>query len=245
MSEGLGEKSSLGWATRERVMSDRLNVQRDASVGERLQLPCETCAAKTFHVVQASVDIDGTIDRILDYWQHYQVVQCQGCDEYSFRLLERTSDFAVAGSETGELELEDRVTLFPPRIAGRPPLRHLLEIPARVRSIYDETRKALLGRQPILAGVGLRSLIEAVCREKGAPGDNLQKRIDSLFELGVLTHEGADILHALRGLGNASAHETEAHSEADLSTAFDVVEHLLQTVYIIPKKAARLRRGHA
>jgi hypothetical protein len=80
--------------------------------------------------------------------------------------------------------------------------------------------------------------------ENGAPGNNLQKRIDSLCELGVLTREGADILHALRGLGNASAHEAEAHSETDLSTAFDVVEHLLQTVYVIPKKAARLRKSH-
>jgi hypothetical protein len=164
---------------------------------------------------------------------------------YSFRILERSEDRGEINPQTGEQELEDRVTLFPPRIAGRAQLRQLYSVPSRVRSIYDETHKALLGEQPILAGVGLRSLIEAVCREKNAEGNNLQKRIDSLVELGILTRDGADILHALRHLGNAAAHEVEAYSETDLSTAFDVVEHLLQTVYIIPKKAAKLRKSHA
>ena len=42
-----------------------------------------------------------------------------------------------------------------------------------------------------------------------------------------------------------AAHEVEAHDETDLSTALDVVEHLLQTVYIIPKKAAKLRKKHS
>jgi hypothetical protein len=209
-----------------------------------LRLPCGTCADKTFHIVEASVDIDGTVGyAFFDYWQHYQIMQCQGCDQYSFRLLERSEDDVVMNPDTGEREMEDRVTLFPPRIAGRPPLRQL-GIPHQVRAIYEETHKALLGKQPILAGVGLRSLIEAVCREKGASGSNLQKRIDSLVDLGVLTRDGADILHALRDLGNSSAHEVKAQSEADLSTAFDVVEHLMQTVYIIPKKAAKLRKSH-
>jgi hypothetical protein len=226
-------------------MPDYLDVKRDATKGERLHLPCARCAAKTFHVVQASVDIDGNEDNVLDYEQHYQIVQCQGCDQHSFRILERSEDRTEINPRTGEVELEDRVTLFPPRIAGRPPLRQLYGVPSQVRSIYDETHKALLGKQPILAGVGLRSLIEAVCREKNAKGGNLEKSIDSLVEFGVLTRDGADILHALRHLGNAAAHEAVVYSETDLSTAFDVVEHLLQTVYIIPKKAAKLRKSHA
>lgn len=226
-------------------MPDYVEVKRDATKGDRLRLPCGRCAAKTFHVVQASVDIDGNDGNVLDYWEHYQIIQCQGCDQYSFRILERSEDRVEINPQTGEQEFEDRVTLFPPRIAGRTPLRQLYRVPSRVRSIYNETHKALLGEQPILAGVGLRSLIEAVCREKNAEGNNLQKRIDSLVELGILTRDGADILHALRDLGNAAAHEVEAYSESDLSTAFDVVEHLLQTVYIIPKKAAKLRKSHA
>jgi hypothetical protein len=225
-------------------MSAQQNVSVDATKGQRLRVPCGKCTANTFHIVQASVDIDGDAYD-LSYWEHYQIVQCQGCDHYSFRLLERNTEDTEFDPETEEVEMVDHVTLFPPRMAGRPPLRQLLGIPLKVRSIYDETHKALLGKQPILAGVGLRALIEAVCREKNAKGRNLEKRIDSLVELGVLTRDGADILHALRALGNSAAHEVEAQPEANLLVAFDVIENLLNTVYIIPKKAARLLKNHA
>lgn len=52
--------------------------------------------------------------------------------------------------------------------------------------------------------------------------------------------EGAKILHSLRIMGNQAAHKVKPHSEEDLRTAFDVVEHLLQGVYVLPAKASRL-----
>jgi hypothetical protein len=225
-------------------MSAEESVSENATKGQRVKLPCGRCAANTFHIVQVSIDVEGDAYQ-LEYWEHYQIVQCQGCDRYSFRLLERNSEDTEVDPETGAIELVDNVTLFPPRIAGRPPLRNLSGVPLKVRVIYRETHKALLGKQPILAGVGIRALIEAVCREKNAKGGNLQKRIASLVDLGVLTRDGADILHALRDLGNSAAHEVEAQPEANLLVAFDVVEYLLNAVYIIPKKAAKLLNSRA
>ncbi len=58
--------------------------------------------------------------------------------------------------------------------------------------------------------------------------------------MGVLTTDGPSNLHCLRIMGNQAAHEVKPHSEADLSIAFDVVEHLLEGVYILPKKATKL-----
>lgn len=225
------------------VMGEEPTIKRDQAKGERRRLPCGSCNAATYHTVEASIDIEGEVPGLLRYWESYQVIQCLGCTRYSFREVKRNSDEWNVDTHTGEEELAEHEVLYPPRVAGRAPIRRLVGVPSEVRTIYHETHKALLGGQPILAGVGLRSLVEAVCRQKNATGGNLQKRIDSLVDLGVLTRDGAEILHALRNLGNAAAHEAEAYAETDLSTALDVVEHLLQSVYIIPRKAARLQKG--
>ena len=50
----------------------------------------------------------------------------------------------------------------------------------------------------------------------------------------------ATALHSLRFMGNAAAHEMKAHLQKELNAAFDVVEHLLYGVYVLPKQAAQL-----
>jgi hypothetical protein len=124
---------------------------------------------------------------------------------------------------------------------GRSALDGLYELPEKVRSIYKETHAALCTKLKILAGVGIRALVESVCQEESAEGNNLEKKIDDLVIKGVLTKRSADVLHKTRLLGNQAAHETKAASDSELDVAFDIIENLLETVYIIPKKSARLK----
>ena len=65
-------------------------------------------------------------------------------------------------------------------------------------------------------------------------GRNLKEKIDDLVTKRVLAQSGATILHKLRFLGNEAVHEVRRHDIRTLGTAFDVVEHLLQGVYIFP-----------
>ncbi|MFM0155637.1 DUF4145 domain-containing protein [Paraburkholderia sediminicola] len=103
--------------------------------------------------------------------------------------------------------------------------------------MYDETSTALANDLPVLTGIGLRALIETVCKTETAKGDNLFAKIDNLRDKGVLTKHGAAVLHNIRNLGNAAAHEVKPHSTAQLMLAMEVVEHLLMDVYILPAKA--------
>jgi len=79
-----------------------------------------------------------------------------------------------------------------------------------------------------------------VCLEEKAEGSNLKEKIENLVKKGILTQKNADILHKTRFLRNRSVHEIEAATNSELSVAFDIMENLLQTVYIIPKKADTL-----
>lgn len=96
---------------------------------------------------------------------------------------------------------------------------------------------------PVLAGVGIRALVESVCNEKKASGSNLAQRIDSLVPLGILTRDAAKTLHSLRILGNRAAHEVKPHSIAKLRIALDIAENLLTNVYVIPHQAKSVLDG--
>lgn len=165
---------------------------------------------------------------------NYQIVQCQGCDSISFRFGHSDSETFLYDEENNEIIHTESVELYPSRVAGRHKLRQAHFLPQAVSRIYDETHSALSNKQPILAGVGIRALVETVCNEKAAVGYSLENKIDDLVTKGVLTQTGAETLHSMRILGNEAAHEVKPHSEETLNLAMDVVEHLLNDVYILP-----------
>ncbi len=109
-------------------------------------------------------------------------------------------------------------------------------IPYRVNQIYQETRIAIENDLFIVGGIGVRALLDAICKEVEAEGKDLYEKIDDLNVKSLVTKEGVAALHKIRQLGNKSAHEAEAHSREQLSVALKVVEYIMEGTYIIPHK---------
>lgn len=197
---------------------------------------CETCQINQRHtvVVSARKRYDGE-----DYAEieEFEVVRCLNCDTFSFRKESSNSEGYHYNPETGDYDSEVDVSLYPSRVAGRFKIKGHAQLPTEVRAAYDEMMLALNGDQPILGGLGVRLLIEMICRERAASGKTLFDKIDDLKSKGVLTHTGADILHKLRSMGNNSAHEAKPSTAKQMMLAVDVVENLLQSVYIHPEQA--------
>ncbi len=215
------------------------NFSVDASDNRRVRVACSECGNETNHEVRCSVDhtwgnqdIQGT--------DSHQVVQCMGCDSLSFRSASSNSEDIAYGPDN-ELVYLERVEVYPPRAAGRWRLPDSRLLPYEVRHIYDETHKALCSEMRVLAAIGIRALVEAVCSEKKAEGRTLEKKIDDLVDKGALTKVNANILHRVRYMGNDAAHEIKRHNLETLGTAFEVAENLLQNVYILPEKAEKLK----
>jgi len=209
--------------------------------GEEHIVPCVKCTGKTTHKVLASVDIrgeDGDNNFSVSWANDHQVIQCLGCKSVSFRVESSNSEDYYPSDDEGNLEHSIDERLYPPRLEGLKGLgddTHYL--PLNVRRIYDETHLALSNQAPVLAGIGLRALLETVCKEKKATGKELLTKIDNLVSTGILTPTSATILHKIRTLGNAAAHEVKPHSDKQLGLAMDIVEHLLKDVYIFPMQA--------
>lgn len=216
---------------------DQIKTRMDVSTEHRIS--CTMCNNETAHRVVVSVEREGG-DRDYRYAEWYEVVQCKGCGSLSFRKNQHNSEDWTVDDESGQGILDDHIEVYPPRAVGRRELADAHFVPYEVHRIYSETHRALCSDLRILAGIGIRIIVEAVCQDRQASGRTLGDKITDLVRLGVLTEDGARILHNLRSLGNAAAHEVKPHSLVTLNLAFDVIDHLLLGVYIIPAKAGSL-----
>lgn len=222
-----------------------MEIKFNNSKDKEISLPCVNCDNNTYHKVLCSVDLKDS-DNEIDFFEESQIIMCQGCKKISFRqnwLCSEDLDYIYNPyTEKEEAKYADHISLYPSRLMNRKELRDTHCLPNKIRAIYKETHLALSSKMSILSGVGIRSLVEAVCNEQEAKGKNLANKIDDLVQIGVLTKDGAEILHSTRLLGNQAVHETKILDDVVLDAAMDVAEYLLKGVYILPERTKKLPR---
>ena len=106
--------------------------------------------------------------------------------------------------------------------------------------MYKESVAAYAGYSWVMASMGLRATIEAVCNHLEISGNSLQKRIDLLFKGGFISSSDKKRLHAIRFLGNDAAHEIRKPLRSELGVALEIVEHLIKAVFILEARAQGL-----
>ena len=205
---------------------------------EQVKVACERCANATKHDVVASYQLNDSTEDVV-FGDAYQIIRCRGCESVSFRNASWNSEDLEWDYEAQQEVARESEELYPRRSRRTKPVakEHL---PTRVAAVYIETLQAANNDHRILAGIGVRALVEAVCAEKQASGKDLEKKIDDLVTKGVLGAEGAAILHGTRLLGNIAAHQATPPTTETLAAALDVAENLLSTVFVIPSIASNL-----
>ena len=167
----------------------------------------------------------------------HQICKCAGCNTIRFRSYSWDSE--GIDWRTGEPEVSEMI--YPEDIKSKRQGIDVCDLPDPVARIYREAVIAFNAGALILAGGGLRAVVEALCKDKNVSGRNLEKKIDSLVEQGLLAIPQAELLHEERYLGNAALHEIVAPSVLDVNDGFDIIDNLLASIYILPDKAQRLR----
>lgn len=110
-------------------------------------------------------------------------------------------------------------------------------VPEVVRIIYLETVAAIYEGSLILAGLGLRGTIEAVCNDQNVGGGSLDKMIKNLVTKGLISKKDGERLHAIRFLGNDAAHEIKKPKHEQITVAIKIVKHLIASVYTLKQEA--------
>lgn len=206
-----------------------------------IYLHCATCEKEdqSTEILQSIKKIEqfGSRDEsYFDYFERNQILKCNGCETIYFRKVEWNSeDIDCEHLANGQVvhDFNTIETIYPAVKKGRKPIKDFYLLPQQLQKIYNETSVALNANQAILTGMGIRAILETTCKNKNAVGDNLKDKIDNLVTLGVLSKNGSDLLHKLRTLGNASAHEVKPHSNEQLSLALEVLDNLLLNVYVL------------
>jgi hypothetical protein len=174
----------------------------------------------------------------------YLVIQCLGCDTHSFVEMVSYSNYLdEKGIPFVYVDIYPKSDEF---INEEEKGFYLLSeeiksLPILVRRLYIELIAAFRNDLDILAGIGLRSLIEAICVHKNIAGRNLEVKIENLYKAGYISQMEIPILQKLRKMGNSTVHNIEKLPASVLDKALEVMNHTLKTVYYLPRVDAKIK----
>lgn len=204
-----------------------------------MRIFCHSCGKKTNHTILKEEKVGSTEHEGYAWGNSHYFARCAGCDAFTYAIESWSED--DWDPNTGEMDSTWKT--YPRGSTDRQPIDDVLELPAKVQFIYNEVVGAMNAQLPVLAGIGLRALIEAVCKDQGILGSNLEKLIDGLATNGVLSKAQADILHTHRFLGNVAAHDVTSAKPKELVAALDIAENVLKTIYVLPGLSKQVQTG--
>lgn len=111
-------------------------------------------------------------------------------------------------------------------------------IPRAVRAGVIEARKCFEAGAFLATAVMVRRAIEGLCADQGAKHKTLHRSLRELVQRNVIDERLLEWADGLRALGNVGAHFTDqaAVSKQDASDALDLIEAMLDYVYVFSTK---------
>lgn len=160
---------------------------------------------------------------------------------FAYQFHDYENAFPTTNPHTGDEEWDYPITRrnYPRALEGHREFERRYDLPDVVRRIYDQTVTALQEEASILGGLGLRATIEAICNHLSIAGKDLSTRINALAKKGFISTNDSQLLHAIRFMGNDAAHEIKEPTPKSLRTALSIVDHLLESIFILPESAQK------
>lgn len=195
---------------------------------------CNTCRRKTPHSRLKRIGHTETVEGEQLWERYFDMLQCRGCEEV---VLRRMFHYLEA---SGYPPFCWDVRYFPPAMFRKSPEWHE-KLPEEFRSLLYELYRSLDSESLWLPLVGARTLVDMLMREKVGDIGGFKAKLKKLEEAGYLSSHGREVLESALELGSAAAHRGYAASASDVQSVMDIVEHMLQAVYVFPEVAQRLK----
>lgn len=111
-------------------------------------------------------------------------------------------------------------------------------LPTQVRTAFEAAIKTKEIDSAVCL-IALRRTLEIVCREKNATGRDLWHKIEDLSNKGILPEQLKNASIITKTYGNMGAHEENISiSKIELLKIIDLVQYILDYLYIVPGKIA-------
>jgi hypothetical protein len=91
--------------------------------------------------------------------------------------------------------------------------------------------------------MGARALLDMVIVEKVGDVGTFADKLKKLESEKYISGKNREVLAAALDIGSAAAHRGHAAKNSQIDAVMDIVENLLQAVYVLPDMAAELKRS--
>lgn len=199
------------------------------AINDIVKADCDDCGHDRNHRVLQEERRSASAEE--NYAEVHQIIECCGCERRSF--CHTIEDYDAGWmDEYGDFQYPSTISIYPQVYTEVKILERTWNIPKEIRGIYEETFKAVESRSYIMAGVGLRAIIEGICTDKKVSGRTLDVRISNLAKNKIITDADASFLHGIRFAGNDAAHGLKALSARQVLIGLRIVNGLLYGLYL-------------
>ena len=200
---------------------------------------CRECGQRTWHNIVASVkreelevEEDHESQSGAIYSDNvYELLQCCGCECVTMR---RTATCDTLFDD------EEIVRHFPPSTARRRPAWES-QLPFPVQSLLLEVYNALHSGGLRLAVMGARTLVDTAIINKVGDAGTFEQKLEALRSGGFVSKQHCEVLAAALNAGNASAHRGHKFKSEEVNQVMDIVENLLQAIYVLGHAAEKIK----
>jgi len=199
--------------------------------------PCSSCARDTKHEIIATrrvgepVQIGERPDEVADIGENsYILLECRGCGAVVLR--HDVEDYSNSETTT---------RYYPPPISRRHP-KWLHSIPDTLSSLLREIYASLAADAPRLSVMGARALVDMVMTEKVGDVGTFAQKLEGLEAKGFISRLNRQHLAAALDAGSAVAHRGHSPSPEAVNQVIDIVENLVEAVYVLSHAATELGR---
>lgn len=210
-----------------------------ANQGTKVKWHCNLCLRKTNHTVLYTTtkrDVTETHGENFDVEETiYTLAECDGCEYVTMKTV---------WSINGEGDMVDQ---YPPALARRrPPWMHELFLEDFLGSqskykLLQELYTGIGAQNWWLTMLGVRSLLEFVMVEKVGDNGSFVKNLEKFLEGGFVSKLQLDALGPLIEAGHATTHRGYQPSPADVNVVMDILENVLESIYVTTARAKRLK----
>lgn len=195
---------------------------------------CNACLRTTTHDVMFE-HRTGEEDHVnhLFLGTDYQVLACRGCGNITYRTRRWSSD---EQDEDGQIY---RDSYYPPLVSRKKP-EWFEKLPHNIQRVLKEVYIALDADSYYLATVGARTVVDLLMLDKIGDVGPFKAKIEKLVTAQHITKEEGDLVEAVIEAGNASAHRGYAPNELELKHVMDILEAILDKLYIADSRRKAL-----
>ena len=209
---------------------------------------CNNCNQNTEHEICKEFINEVCPDEVCTtFYDNYFILRCKGCKSVSFLYQTGNSD----QDEIEQFSFSDEIEQFSnnenklylntfvyPTVETNYFADIIGDLPPKISKIIFETSQAYNYKLYILTLIGVRSCIEAMCKDKGISDQEkwgLKNKLQVLEDKKFILKFQKDILLTITNFGDNSAHHLKVPETYNIHLIMRTLRNIFENIYTLPK----------